>query len=214
MIYEAAEIVKHLISDLTFVGNIEGLVKTFERKDQSGNTERFPIAWNTEESECKAGRYINLVPDSTKKGAIYFEGDRMNIVRDGGRITFEGDLKLVCWLNLRLMSPDALFTPYAIAQVLQAIPAAPFNYSPEDDGNYKYQRVIIRTRSVEQDNVFSKYTYGKRVSFYPFDFFAINLNMEFRLNNSCFTIPAESADTCESDILPRQFDSSFDLSFM
>jgi hypothetical protein len=196
MIYQAAEIVKSFIQDISFVEKVGGLVKTYERKDGNGVTSRFPIAYNLSETECQKGKYTDLVPDGVHKSAIYFEGDRMNIDRKATKLHFSGDLKLVCWMNLEKLGYEVPFSPYAIPQVLRAIPAQPFNFTPDDFSDPQYQRVIIQVTSTESENIFSRYTYNRKYQFFPYDYFAINMNIQFEMNYQCFEVPEPGGGSC------------------
>jgi hypothetical protein len=196
MIYQAAEIVKHFLTDLPFVEKLGGLVKTYEKQDPNGNTVRYPVAYNLTETECNAGKYLDFVPDGKFKSSIYFEGDRARITRTSGKIHVEADLKLVCWMNLKKMGVNLPYSHYAITQIAQAIPTRMFNYTPDGIETPQYQRVQISLDSTEYENIFSRYTYDKRVLFFPYDYFSININVKFEINYECYDIPTGEEGSC------------------
>jgi hypothetical protein len=198
MIYQASEIVRNYIetSGLSFIDKLGGLVKTYEKQDGQGNILRFPIAYNLTESECSKGKYLDFTPDGTHKSAIYFEGDRFSITRNSSKALFSGEVKLVCWMNLQKLGYETPFSHIAIAKILQSLPSQPFSFTPDGFNNPQYQRVIIQARGTEFENLFSKYTYAKKVNFFPYDSFAINLNVSFEVNYSCIEVPEPGGESC------------------
>jgi hypothetical protein len=198
MIYQSAEIVRSLLEDanLPFVAKLGGLVRTYEKKDGNGTVSRFPIAYNLSETECTKGKYLDFAPDGKNKSAIYFEGDRMNMTRLSDRILFSGSLKLACWMNLSKMGLDSPFSAYAVSEISRVLPVPAFNFTPEGYDKPQFQRVVIKIENTESENIFSKYTYAKKINFFPYDYFALNISIQFEVNYNCFEIPEIGEGSC------------------
>lgn len=190
MIIDIADILKGFIEPLPFIGTIAGIVKTLEVSSEGDNgraiTKRYPIALNTP-SDCDQSKYMDLVPDFSKKSIIYFEDRGTTFLERRGSLQFfESRLKLVCWLNVDLLGYESLLSPVIIKEIMRVIPDGIFNV-PE-----MYQRISIKIENEEQKdaNIFSRYTYDEKVTQYlmfPADYFALNLKVNYAVNLHCQT---------------------------
>src|SRR5690606_25266345 len=120
----------------------------------------------------------------------------MEIERKSGKIHFNGVLKLICWMNLEKLGYQTPFSHYAIPQLIEKIPFNPINFTPEGFETAQYQRVVISVENVETNNVFSQYNYDQKVHCFPYDYFAINLNIQFEVNYSCLSVPDPGGESC------------------
>ena len=99
-----AAILRTYLQGLPFVDRLAGVVRTVTITGEDGKRKAFPVACNVTNADCTAGRYQDLVPDSSRKSVMYFE--------DGGTVLtgllkgdpqFRSTIRLIGWLNLKKM---------------------------------------------------------------------------------------------------------------
>lgn len=191
-----ANILKGYIDDFTWIDKIAGLVQTANIQEKIGDniTEKsYPIACDVTADACIKGHYKDLIPDSKKKSVLYFE-DRGGVQfesREGGKLRYTASLRLVGWLNLKLLLEDSCGTStgncgVSGAYVIEIIKALP--YIPFDVGDF-YSITIEPPSQVERSvDIFSRYTYSEEATqylLYPFDFFALDIDVEFTIIPEC-----------------------------
>jgi hypothetical protein len=188
-----ANILKGKIEDLVFVDKIAGLVRPiFVNVLNESNTKVqkvYPISCDVTLNECIEGRYQDLIPESKYKSIIYFEdnGTSMQYV-DKNWVKFNSRLTLVCWMNIKKLGDclNCTTSTSVLLSILAAFPEFPFNdvsYGPIRD-----VRITSFSEAVKSNSIFSKYTYDEKITqylLYPFDFFALNMQVEYRVNLEC-----------------------------
>lgn len=170
---------------LALVDTFAGLaqVVTYKNPDENGNTvtKKMPVSYDTEGLGCStASKEKDLVPNSAKKGIVYFEDNGgMQVIRNlsGGRKQYRGNLVLVCWFN-RNNSVGQTYGKMSkaaydeiTAKFKGVLPSIWFI-------NLKASAVRIR----QDPAIFSKYTYDETVLQYlrpPFEYLAIDLTVTF-----------------------------------
>ena len=182
-----AAILRTYLQGLPFVDRLAGLVRTVTITGEDGKRKAFPVACNVTNADCTAGRYQDLVPDSSRKSVMYFE--------DGGTVLtglLKGDpqlrstIRLVGWLNLKKMGlTDCDFATTAITNIIKNLPWTEFN-SPANG----FVRVKLTGLNVLEKSsaIFSRYTYDEAVTqylLYPYDYFGLNLTVEYTVRRSC-----------------------------
>ena len=182
----AAILLTHL-QGLPFADRLAGLVRTVTITGEDGKRKAFPVACNVTNADCTAGRYQDLVPDSSRKSVMYFE--------DGGTVLtgllkgdpqFRSTIRLIGWLNLKKMGlTDCDFATTAITNIIKNLPWAEFN-SPANG----FVRVKLTGLNVLEKSsaIFSRYTYDEAVTqylLYPYDYFGLNLTVEYTVRRSC-----------------------------
>jgi hypothetical protein len=123
------------------------------------------------------------VPNTKYKSVSYFEIQEINEVDSTAHHTiFEGTVRFVCWLNLPLINQtlDPINNiPY---EVLGVVPRKLSNVSP-----FVFCQVIGVDIKHNED-IFSKYSYEESETQYlmfPFDFFAVDFKLRFRVPIVC-----------------------------
>lgn len=209
MTNDIAEILKDKIAGLPFVDRITGLVKTLSFRETlengSSKLKSYPIACNVTAGDCvNTGKYQDLVPNSSKKSVIYFEeaGGTIMTGVNGKLMNFRSNIRLVCWLNLKKMGlTDCQWSSTAVLQVIRELSdlITPANY----DSKYIHLKVTAISEAEKSVAIFSRYTYDEPVNqylIYPFDYFALNITIEFSVNKNCIQ-DAEIPDIelCDDD---------------
>lgn len=165
----------------TFAGLAQ--VVTYKNPDENGNiaTKKMPVSYDTQGLGCNtASKEKDLVPNSAKKGIIYFEDNGgMQVIRNlsGGRKQYRGNVVLVCWMN-RKKSVGGTYCEVGkaafdeITEKLRGVLPSKWFI------NLKASAVRFR----QDPQVFSKYTYDETVLQFlrpPFEYFAIDLTVTF-----------------------------------
>lgn len=200
---DIANIIKSYILGQAFVDKIGGLVRplSFQQGDgEKAYTKIIPIDCGATYEDCIKGKYTDLIPNSKYKSVIYFEDGGISFTDSQPRdFSFESRLKLVCWLNQsKLGKSSCSISALAILNLLKIIPDGYFNSSP-------YTRIKIQAVGQDQKSpsIFSKYTYDEKVLqylLYPFDYFALNLKVNFTVPRSCIIDWTNDPETnCEND---------------
>jgi hypothetical protein len=186
-----ANILKGKIEGLVWIDKIAGLVQTVTIRIKEGETivnKNYPVSCDVDYDSCNKGRYQDLAPNSKKKSILYFEDRGVQFIkRHGNTIQFQSSLRLVCWLNLKLINAaecDADIRNCGVSgdyviEVIKALPSVPFTIQGFISMNISNISQVIR--SVD---IFSKYTYNEQSTQYllfPFDFFALDLEINFTI---------------------------------
>ena len=185
-----ATILKDLIEPLDFVDKIAGLTHTAEVRQQidenTTQVDRFPISCDVVDTvTCDtASRYKDLVPNDAYKSILYFEdGGTSNVGTRGKDTIYRSRLRLVGWLNgKKLGSTSCSTSGEAIKEILKTLPRNRFN-----SGDITRLQVRVNTIAPKTKAIFSRYTYNDQAQFliYPFDYFAIDIDVTFHVNPSC-----------------------------
>lgn len=188
MNYAIATILNTYLTTLPFSDRMAGVVKavTFV----TGTSERpvkktIPVDCGVSQADCMDGKYQDLVPNSKYKSISYFEDGGVRLVSINERdYAFQANLRLVYWINLKKVGKtDCNVSALAVTNVLNKLPQSPFN-----SGIYSRMRIKVSQELVKSAAIFSKYTYDEAVTqylMYPFDYFALDLTVDFLINKSC-----------------------------
>lgn len=197
---DIANILKGYVETLPFAGKVGGLVKaiTYSTQNDKGVVRKtIPVDCDVTHTNCLKGKYTDLMPDSKYKSVMYFEDGGVKPGDSSARdFSFESDLKLICWLNLKKTGKTGCSnTALAIATILNTIPTRTFNSGV-------YTRILITMTGAEPKNaqIFSKYTYDEEKNqylMYPYDYFALNFTVRFTISKACITNWVNSSEiTC------------------
>ena len=193
---EISHILKERIASnggIPFVEVIAGMAQRVEFKQPNGDgapvTKRMPVSYDTTEAQgCKTTPETALVPNSKKKGLLYFEDMGCSFIDrvSGGHMKYRSTLILVCWMNrARLVgSHYKEITSYCVTQLLSKLGVRTI----KNEGNFS-RITVTPGRILPQDaSVFSRYTYDETVTQYlrpPFEFFGMELTVEFTIHPDC-----------------------------
>jgi len=182
---QVAEYLKDFFSPLWWVDKLGGMVITARSGEKA-----FPVEFNPDVDVCET-QFNDYVPDDSKKSIIYFE-DRGFVI--GGMTSryfvATTSLRLVCWLNYKLLDEDTYEPDEFILDVLNAFPA---HFT---DGNIIGATVSVE--SVSETDIFSIYSYNidKQFTFYPYGAFAVDISVKYRIAKDCFNSQEGLPDEC------------------
>jgi hypothetical protein len=197
-----ANILKTKIESLSFVDKIAGLVKPVIITMQNGEgilRKTFPISSDITYNQCiENKRYQDLIPNSKYRSIIYFEdnGTSFNYLSKGW-IGFNSKLLLIGWFNLSKLKECNITTNSNefILYIISSFPRVPFNSDP-----FLGINIIPTTEPIKNNSIFSKYSYDENFTqylLYPYDYFAINIDITYKANLDCLTDISLSTCTCE-----------------
>lgn len=195
---DIANILKGYIETLPFAGKVGGLVKpiTYTSQTDKGVIKKtIPVDCGVTHANCLKGRYTDLMPDSKYNSVMYFEDGGVRPSDNSARdFSFESNLKLVCWLNLKKLGKTGCSnTALAIATILNTLPTRTFN-----NGVYSRIFIAVTGEEIKSPQIFSKYTYDEEKTqylMYPYDYFALNISVRFSISKSCITNWTNGAET-------------------
>lgn len=184
-----ASILKSKIETLSFVDKIAGLVRPVRIEVMGPNETKvqkiYPISSDVSSEQCPQ-KYRDLIPDSSYTSILYFEDNGITLTERNNRwVSFNSRLTLVGWLNLKKIFDCQTYTgsTECILSILSQLPEVPFS-----DGNYRDIRIIALSEVPKSNAIFSRYTYDEiktQYLLYPFDYFALNMSVDFRINIAC-----------------------------
>lgn len=177
---------------LSFVEVYAGLVQTVEYRDPNSDAtvlaKRMPVSHDTSiDPECSISPERALVPDSSKKGVLYFEDNGTSFIDrgSGGMLRFRARLTLVVWMNRARITGDSYgnIMAFCIASIIDKLKVKTL----KNEGNFMRLQVMPGTIS-QNPAVFSRYTYDESVMQYlrpPFDFAGVDLTIDYAVHPSC-----------------------------
>jgi hypothetical protein len=182
--------------DLNWADVITGVCEVLRLKmGADGTVEKvIPGYLNTNPSTCNTSRYLDLVPNSGKKSIIYFDNLSESVESENRYYKqMNASLRLVCWVNLPLIDKSLTNAITLQQDVLKNLPVRVANQSP-----FAWNRVSVL--GVERnESIFSAWSYDeaeKQYLIFPFDYFAINLSINYRYLTNCPLPINEDPDLC------------------
>jgi hypothetical protein len=199
---EIANILKGRLAEgagLPFVQDMAGLVQTVEYRETNsdGNpvTKRMPVSYDTNiVPGCIISPEIAMVPDSNKKGLLYFEDLGCSYVDrvSGGALKYQSRLVLVCWMNRARITGDHYdeITAPALMQVIKKLRPGKLG----NEGIFSRFSVTVGRILPQDKAIFSRYTYDESITQYlrpPFEFFGMEVLTSFAVHPDCAAPIAE-----------------------
>ncbi|NCT92945.1 MAG: hypothetical protein GXC72_00850 [Chitinophagaceae bacterium] len=182
--------------DSAYIDRKAGIVFTFEKVTvpESGPKviKRIPVAYLN-------GEKVDMIPDSRCKCMIYFEDQGISAPsKVGPGWQYISRLRLVCWLNSRLISgqSDSTLKAKIMTDVIDKLAGgAYFSQSP-------YTRVLPKVVNIptQDKNIFAKYDYSEQDQQYlmqPYDYFAVDFQIPFTIPTACLnSITVTNPEAC------------------
>jgi len=190
---EIASILKDRLKGIQFVEVLAGLAHRVEYTDNDGSgrsiRKAIPVSHDVDVAKgCRITPERELVPDSGKKGILYFEdlGSRFIDRTSNGSMTYSSRMVLVCWMNRARLVGDHYkqITSYCITTILGKL--KPMQLSNVD--NFSRFKVTPGRILPQDASVFSRYTYDETTNQYlrpPFEFFGMELEIEYSIHPEC-----------------------------
>ncbi|AVR47257.1 hypothetical protein C7S20_19475 [Christiangramia fulva] len=181
-----------LPNGLLFIDKMAGLIQTAEKAQPSVVegafvVSKFPISIDSSYEDCiNKGLYKELVPHSKLKGILYFESmGTMPLGLDHGNFKYAVKLRLVCWINNKLIQGDNTMSiaHKLITTIRNSLEKGSFSSGA-------FNRITCRASNfIDSDySLFSRYTYPVEIYkylMYPYEAFGIDYTIEFTIANSC-----------------------------
>lgn len=201
MIARLASLLRARIEALSYVDRVAGLVRPITYEREEGKV-TIPVALDGTTPDCSPEQMQDMVPDERYACMVYFE-DRGGIQRTQHRtrgISFSAKLRLVCWVNTQKFASDPMATDRIQQQMVAALQTMPYNW-----GTLVGIREVVEGIPQRGSGLFSAYTYPESARQYlmaPFDAFAIDIAVEFRLSKGCDPDVELQDDACWSPPAP------------
>lgn len=168
-----------------------GLVKVIKYQSQDRNNNpvitTLPVGCRTDFSQCKNKGYTDLLPNNSYRSLFYFEDGGITFQkRNGDKSEFVSRLKMVGWLNMKkfvLPAGVCSISGKIISQILKAMPSQSINF-----GIYTEARVKLISEDIKSPAIFQRYSIPEEVMqylLYPYDYFALNFQVEYVINRNC-----------------------------
>ena len=187
MIDSIIDLIKTDISTLSWIDKIGGVVTPLKIKKKNGTAtieKIIPVCYNDSKTTCEISDYIDYCPNSKFKSVSYFEVTSMSeLDRFSKYSTYEADIRFVCWVNLPLINSTLTPDNTLLYEVLTVLPKKISNTTP-----FVFASITGLNISRNAD-IFNAYSYDEAENqylIYPFDYFAINMTLTFRVPN-CVT---------------------------
>lgn len=151
---------------------------------------KMPISYDTNiNGSCESQKEQILVPDSTKKGILYFEDQGLKFIENerGNNQIWRSKLRLVAWLNRNLIVGET-YTEITSFVVTDVIDKLTNKGRVENIGQFNKFKVTPLQMPPQDNSIFSEYSYDEAITQYlrpPFEFFALDLVIDFGIHKSC-----------------------------
>ena len=153
----------------------------------------YPVYINKTKTTCSPDDYIDLVPNDKKKGIIYFEDQGTTLTEEGNYFYFNTQVRLVGWFNLKRVNTALLNADTLMAKVAATMPQKLSN-----DGGIS-SIVLELIGSNREPAIFGNYTFieeRKQYLMYPFDYFALNYSIDYKIHRSCINDITINGTSC------------------
>ena len=193
-----ADEIKIIIETLNWSDQVVGIVMPVKIKvgDKDGTTtdKTVPGSYNKNPTTCNPGEIITFTPDTKKKSVVYQEAVSESIQNEwDGFLEITAEIRIVAWLNLKRINKNIKDSILIQKNLIQNIPEQITGISGLQKCDLHFQGI---TRSPE---IFSAYTYDEAENqflIYPFDYFALNYQVDYRTHKSCYEAITINPDSC------------------
>lgn len=205
------------IKDAPYLDRVSGVVQVVSKTESTdgGLTYTKKIPYSSTATADDLGKVdAAMIPDSGFKSCLYFEDGGLRVlgnVRDGLR--YQSSLRLVCWLNTDMINTDE--DKLMVAKVMPDICSKWGTIETFNEAPFTQVKVTGMTMPPADSNIFSPYDYDEKATQYlmfPFDFFAIDLTVEFTVVNACLapviSTPPAQCSKPTADINPLLTENS------
>lgn len=157
----------------------------------------YPVSCDVDGRACwEQQRYADLVPNTARKSVLYWEApDGMTLTKRDGRFwTFEGNARLVVWLNLKKLGvADCAAPPSFALQLIRELTTT----IQASDGSLQGASISVSLARLlpRRLDLFQQYTYAdyQHLLMYPNDFFALDFKLSVMLDVTCVESPTETS---------------------
>lgn len=197
MINEIVEqIVKPRLAALSTIGTLGGLVNTVSREDQREGQapvrQSYPVGCGVSSTDCWAnGRYLALVPDSSKPSVAFAEVTSHFIANTDSprRLVAQWRVRWYFWANLAKLGQGGCGIPFSLLEQWRNALAFEQSGTPYD-GVFAQGTVLAALTTDDPARVWGKWTFGQQqgLFMYPYAWCAIDVDISANYAPEC--IPA------------------------
>lgn len=190
MIQQLATVLLGKITDegMPWIDKTAGLVRPITTK-LKGKPQTWPIATDvTDPLACNSeGVPIGaMMPDNKYKSILFIEADGYPTRKDEriGAPSWRAKFRIIVWMNCNRFGGDQACGDIAYENIVSALDGYPFDSPPFLFCFFN----VTGGGPVRGSEVFGKYTFNEARSqylHYPYDYFAMNVEMDFVLPKGC-----------------------------
>lgn len=214
MIEQIIKMLKPRLMALDYVEKYGGLcIPAFVKEplDYGGATKTLPISRDFENDDAwRVGLYREIIPDSSKKSILYFEGNQHDLSKEEGKILFyKGKFSLIFWANLELLSVDDVFMCDAGLHLTEVVREIFADNEYPANGNLKNANIAIKFLSQKRTpDTFTKYGFTDINTYliYPYDFFEQVYEFTVTIKKKCVNPPQLIDYSCIDDFGATEVD--------
>ena len=190
-----AELILTRLGALPWLEKTTGLTRPVTFGGKNGTKDStLPVACTvTDPQACTLDKAYAILPDEKFRSVVFFEGATLpeRIRKPGIGIQYRSRLRMVVWMNCAKLGGECNCGDLAYQSIVTALDKK-MRY---DSGVFKGIKHVVTGGATRGTEIFSKYTLDEKRSQYlhfPFDFFAVDIDTDFRL------MPG-----CEADLVPE-----------
>lgn len=189
MLKAIIDILNAEIIGVSWVDKLGGITQPLKLKKMDGENlieKVIPVAYNYSKTTCDVSDYVDYTPDTRYKSVCYWEIETQprEVNTTARYAQYEAVIRFVGWLNLGKINKSLTPPTELINDVLAILPQQISNSTP-------FVFCQGRVTQIGRDSsIFDKYTYEESESqylIYPFDYFAIDYTVSFRVPFACIT---------------------------
>lgn len=179
------------LGSVSYLSKMSGIAKVYTMVQEADGgrsvTKKIPVSTYTTAAQCggKTSKQYDLVPNSGLRGLLYFEelaGIRLIEKKDVGN-KYESKLRIVCWLNPKLIDSSTDATQVATKVMTDLMRRITADQHFHDPAQY-FSTVTIDVENIPEKSaqLFSRYDYDEKMTqylMYPYDYFAIDLSIKY-----------------------------------
>lgn len=179
-----ASLLKDRISAFTFLGKLGGLVRAVEY-ERAGDKITIPVAGDVDDPiACDDSEIRHMIPDERYTTIAYFEDRGCTSTKSRTRgISWESRLRLVVWVNTKMLNGDPVAADKIAQQLQTAIESGFYNSGPFIGLKHDIEGMPQRGLGL-----FQGYTYAsssRQFLLQPFDAIALDIVTSFRIKAGC-----------------------------
>lgn len=183
-----AELILARLGAMPWMEKTTGLTRPVTFSGKNGTkASTLPLACNvTDPQSCTVDTAYAILPDEKYRSVVFFEGSGMpdRIAKPGIGVKYRSRLRMVVWMNCSKLGGACNCGDLAYQNIVTALDKK-MRY---DSGSLLGIKHMVSGGPTRGTEIFSKYTLDEKRSQYlhfPFDFFALDIDTEFRLMPGC-----------------------------
>lgn len=191
---------KSRLLNVTYFDVFAGRVQRYSKQVNDGSkyvVRTVPITSDINGIDCAIGEVVEVLPDSNKKGILFFECDDYQRV---DKRLYQCNVRLVCWLNFKkLFNMDSVDESYLLT-IQKQVESKLITRTQSIQTGFTLFSCTIDKGSLNGRTAFQNYTLDETVRQYltqPYTAFTCDFKVLFYMNPvSCDTSPVLNVASC------------------